>query len=119
MAKVLIFSEVNKDKIKPVTLEILGKLSGQEAEVAVVGDLPEDQAKVLGEYGAKKVHKLKGDKLDKYSPEGYANALKGFIEAGGYDYVFAGATSVGKDMMPRLATSFDAGHGQRRCELPF
>lgn len=109
MSKVLVYSEVSKDKIKPVTLEILGKLQGQEIEVAVIGDLPEEQSKVLGEYGAKKVHKLKGDNLDKYSPEGYANALKGFIEAGGYDYVFAGATALGKDMVPRLATAFNAG----------
>ncbi|MEX0799497.1 MAG: electron transfer flavoprotein subunit alpha/FixB family protein [Bacteriovoracaceae bacterium] len=109
MAKVLVYSEVSKEKIKPVTLEILGKLQGQDVEVAVIGDLSEDQAKVLGEYGAKKVHKLKGDNLDKYSPEGFSNALKGFIESQSYDYVFAGATSLGKDLLPRLATQFDAG----------
>lgn len=109
MAKILVYSEVSHDKVKPVTLEILGKLAGQEVEVAVIGDLNDDQAKVLGEYGAKKVHKLKGDNLDKYSPEGYSNALKGFIASGGYDYVFSGATSQGKDLIPRLATSFEAG----------
>lgn len=109
MSKVLVFSEVSKDKIKPVTLEILGKLQGQEVEVAVIGDLGDDQVKVLGEYGAKQVHKLKGSNLDKYSPEGYTNALKGFIQSGGYDYVFAGATALGKDMVPRLATAFEAG----------
>ena len=109
MSKVLVFSETNKGNVKPVTLEILGRCSGQEVEVAVIGDLGYDQVKVLGEYGAGKVHKLKGDNLDKYSPEGYANALKGFIEAGGYDYVFAGATAAGKDFIPRLATKLDAG----------
>lgn len=109
MAKVLVFSETNKGNIKPVTLEILGKLAGQDSEVAVIGDLGDDQVKTLAEYGANKVHKLKGDNLDKYSPEGYANALHGFISSGGYDYVFAGATSLAKDMLPRLATKFDAG----------
>lgn len=109
MAKVLVFSELNKGNVKPVTLEILGRLAGQEAEVAVIGDLGDDQVKVLGEYGAGKVHKLKGDNLDKYSPEGYANALKSFIADGGYDYVFAGATAAGKDFFPRLATKFEAG----------
>lgn len=109
MAKVLVYSELNKGSIKPVTLEILGKLNGQEAHVAVIGDLADDQVKVLAEYGAAKVHKLKGDNLDKYSPEGYTHALNDFISKGGYDYVFAGATSAGKDFIPRLATSFDAG----------
>lgn len=109
MAKVLVFSELNKGNVKPVTLEILGRLAGQEAEVAVIGDLGDDQVKVLAEYGANKVHKLQGENLDKYSPEGYANALKGFIQAGGYDYVIAGATPTGKDLFPRVATCFEAG----------
>jgi electron transfer flavoprotein alpha subunit len=109
MAKVLVYSELNKGNVKPVTLEILGKLTGQTAEVAVIGDLADDQVKLLAQYGASKVHKLKGSNLDKYSPEGYANALKDFIAKGGYDYVFAGATAAGKDFIPRLATKFDAG----------
>lgn len=109
MAKVLVFSELNKGNVKPVTLEILGRLNGQQAEVAVFGDLADEQVKVLAQYGASKVHKLKGDNLDMYSPEGYTNALKGFIQSGGYDYVFTGATPTGKDLFPRVATSFDAG----------
>lgn len=109
MANVLVYSEVSKGNIKPVTLEILGKLTGQTVDVAVIGDLGDDQVKVLGEHGAAKVHKLKGDNLDKYSPEGYANALHSFISAGSYDYVLTGATSLAKDMVPRLATKFDAG----------
>ena len=109
MSNILIFSETNNGKIKPVTLEILGKASGQTVDVAVIGDLEDEQVKVLAEYGAAKVHKLKGDNLDKYSPEGYSNALHSFISSGNYDYVFAGATALAKDMMPRLATKFDAG----------
>ena len=109
MANVLVFSETNKGAVKPVTLEILGKLAGQNVDVAVIGDLGDDQVKVLAEHGAAKVHKLKGDNLDKYSPEGYANALHGFISSGNYDYVLTGATSLAKDMVPRLATKFDAG----------
>ncbi len=109
MANVLVFSETNKGNIKPVTLEILGRLTGQTVDVAVIGDLGDDQVKALAEHGAAKVHKLKGDNLDKYSPEGYANALHGFISTGSYDYVMTGATSMAKDMVPRLATKFDAG----------
>ena len=109
MAKVLVFTELNKGKVKPVTLEILGKLTGQTAEVAVIGELEDSQVKILAEYGAGKVHKLKGDKLDKYSPEGYANALKNFAEPGSYDYILTGATPTGKDLFPRLASMFNSG----------
>ena len=109
MANVLIYSELNKGNVKPVTLEILGRLSGQNTEVVIIGDVSDEQVKILGEHGANKVHKLNGEKLDKYSPEGYSNALYNFISSGSYDYVLAGATSAGKDFLPRLATKFDAG----------
>jgi electron transfer flavoprotein alpha subunit len=109
MANVLVFTELHDGKVKPVTLEILGKLAGNTADVAVMGDIAADQVAELAKHGAANVHKLKGANLDKYSPEGYANALSEFIKSKSYDYVFAGATSMGKDLLPRLATKFQAG----------
>ncbi len=109
MANVLVFTELHDGHVKPVTLEILGKLAGQSADVAVIGDIAADQIATLAKFGAQNVHKLKGANLDKYSPEGYANALAEFIKSKNYDYVFGGATSLGKDLLPRLATKFDAG----------
>lgn len=109
MANVLVFTEVHDGKVKPVTLEILGKLKGQNCDVALIGTLADDQVSALASHGAQKVHKLNGDNLDKYSPEGYSNALNEFIKSQSYDYVFGGATSMGKDLLPRLAASFDAG----------
>lgn len=109
MANVLVFTELHDGKVKPVTLEILGKLAGHSADVAVIGDISSDEVANLAKHGAQNIHKLKGANLDNYSPEGYSNALSSFIKTKSYDYVFAGATSVGKDLLPRLATSFDAG----------
>lgn len=109
MANVLVFTELHDGHVKPVTLEILGKLTGQNADVVVVGDIEASQVAELAKYGAANVHKLKGANLDKYSPEGYANALAEFIKSKSYDYVFGGATSLGKDLLPRLATKFNAG----------
>lgn len=109
MAKILVFAELHGTHVKGVTLEILGRLAGHTVEVAAIGSIPAEATADLAKFGAAKVHSLKGSNLDKYSPEGYANALHSFIASGNYDYVFAGATSVGKDLMPRLATKFDAG----------
>lgn len=109
MAKILVFTELHGNHVKGVTLEILGKLAGHTVEVAAIGTIPAEATADLAKFGAAKVHSLKGSNLDKYSPEGYANALHGFIAKGSYDYVFAGSTSIGKDLMPRLATKFDAG----------
>lgn len=109
MANVLVYTELHDGHVKPVTLEILGKLAGQSADVAVIGDVSPEEVAVLAKHGAQNVHKLKGANLDKYSPEGFANALSDFIKSKNYDYVFGGATSVGKDLLPRLATKFNAG----------
>lgn len=109
MAKILVFTELHGAHVKGVTLEILGKLAGHNVEVAAIGSIPAEATADLAKFGAAKVHSLKGSNLDKYSPEGYANALHSFIAAGSFDYVFAGATSLGKDLLPRLATKFDAG----------
>lgn len=109
MSKVLVFTETTDSNVKSVTLEILGRLSGQEIDVACIGNLPADGQKALAEHGAGNIHKITGSGLDQYSPEGYAKALKSVIEKGGYDYVMAGSTSLGKDLFPRLAGNFDAG----------
>jgi len=109
MANILIYTEVNNSNVKPVTFEILGKLKGQKVDVAFIGDCSSEQMSELAKYGAENIHKLAGDNLDKYSPEGYSNALNEFIKSQSYDYVFSGATALGKDLMPRLATSMDAG----------
>ncbi|EQC43392.1 electron transfer flavoprotein subunit alpha/FixB family protein [Bacteriovorax sp. Seq25_V] len=108
MAKVLVFAEANGDTVKSVTFEILGKLAGHTVDVALVGNMGANAVSDLAKFGAANVHNLKGANLDNYSPEGYANALKEFI-GDKYDYVFAGSTSLAKDLMPRLAGMFDAG----------
>jgi electron transfer flavoprotein alpha subunit len=109
MANVLVFTELHDGHVKPVTLEILGKLAGHTADVGVIGDISAEEVANLAKNGAQNVHKLKGSNLDKYSPEGYANALAEFIRSKSYDYVFAGSTSMGKDLLPRVATKFEAG----------
>ncbi len=109
MANILVFTEMQNDQVKSVTLEILGKLDGHTVDVASIGSLSDDATSSLASHGAANIHCLTGDNLEKYSPEGYTNALKGFISSKTYDYVFAGSTSLGKDLFPRLAGSLDAG----------
>lgn len=109
MAKVLVFTELNGEHAKTVSLEILGKLQGHQVDVACIGKVPASALQELASHGAENVHSIQGSNLDHYSPEGYSAALKEFLGKNSYDYVFAGATSTGKDLMPRLAGSFDAG----------
>ncbi|MCB9060593.1 MAG: electron transfer flavoprotein subunit alpha/FixB family protein [Halobacteriovoraceae bacterium] len=109
MAKILVFTETTGDNVKTVTLEILGKLNGHEVDVVSISNLSESSITELAKYGAGNIHQLKGNHLEHYTPEGYSQALKSFIDGKGYDYVFTGSTSIGKDLIPRLAGMFDAG----------
>ena len=111
MANILIFSETTAQSIKTVTLEILGKLAdgSHTLEVATVGKVPSEGKQQLAQYGASRIYSMTGALWEKYSPEGYTQALHDLIKSKKYDYVFAGATSLGKDFFPRLAGSFDAG----------
>lgn len=119
MAKVLVLAEVQGDDVKSVAYEILGKLNGQNVDVAAVGAISASAAAKLAKYGAENVHSLKGDKLERYSPEGWSNALKTFIASNGYDYVLTGATATGKDLLPRLAGMFDAGMASEVVNFTF
>ncbi len=109
MAKILIFTEIHQDRVKTVTLEILGALSEHSVDVVGVNALSDSAQQQLKKYGAEKILCLKSESLNKYSPESYAQALNQYIKANTYDYVFAGATALGKDLFPRLAGMFEAG----------
>lgn len=109
MSKILIFTEYTDTAVKNVSLEILGRLSGHTRDVVAIGALPAAAADQLKKYGADNISKITGTDLQTFSPEGYASVLKDFISVGGYDYVFAGSTSLGKDLFPRIAGMFDSG----------
>jgi electron transfer flavoprotein alpha subunit len=109
MAKLLVFTEIHNDTVKNVTLEILGKAKGQHIEVACIGKMPDSAKKQLCQFGANKIYSINGDKLDHYSPEGWGEALFKLISKEKYDYVFAGSTALGKDLIPRLSGMCDSG----------
>jgi electron transfer flavoprotein alpha subunit len=52
---------------------------------------------------------LESDALQKYSTEGYANALHAYLSAKSPAAIITGATSQGKDFLPRLAAQFKVG----------
>lgn len=116
MAKVAVFTELTGTDPKGVTLEILGKLSGHTVDVVGIGDIS-GAANKLKEFGAASVVSLNGANVDKYSPEGFANLLGPFLKDGGYDFVFAGATSLVKDLFPRVAGSLNVGMASELTEL--
>lgn len=110
MGDVLAFVEQRDGSVRGVSLEVMSAAArlaaqlGGKAHAVVLG--PEGTAAAvgaLGSYGAEEVHVGEHGDLKDYSAEGFAPALQAFIAAGDYAAVLFGATSIGKDLAPRVA----------------
>ncbi len=111
-AEVALIGEVKDGQVKRVTYEILGECvrQGLDPVVLLVGNgLPESVKGELGQHGATKVVFLEHADLAQYSTEGYANAIHAYLSAKPPAAVITGATSQGKDFLPRLAAKFAVG----------
>ncbi len=111
-AEVALIGELKDGQVKRVTYEILGEClrQGLEPTVILPGHGVADSLKdELGQHGAAKVVFLEADALKEYSTEGFANALFAFLSAKKPAAIITGATSQGKDFLPRLAAKFSVG----------
>lgn len=112
MANAFLVAEHKEGQLKRVTLEILGELikQGVEPTVVLLGKSGlEPLAESLGKGGASKVAILEHPDLETYTTEGYANALHAFLSTKSPSLIATGATSQGKDFLPRLAAKFKVG----------
>lgn len=108
---VYLIAEHKDGQLKRVTLEILSELLKQGADptVVIAGANTTGLAETLGASGASKVVCLESAELQSYSTEGYANAIHGFLSQHSPSVIVTGATSQGKDYLPRLAAKFQVG----------
>jgi electron transfer flavoprotein alpha subunit len=106
---ILAYIEIRDGKIKKSSFEVLseakrrGDESGVEIAAVLVGDKVEGLAAELFRYGATKVFALENPLLDQYSPSGYTQALYSLAEDIKPGAIFFAATSMGKDLAPRVA----------------
>jgi len=106
---ILIFIEVREGKVKKPSLEALseGKRRAKElnTEVSAVylGHNLESLASEIFPYGASKVYILENPLLSHYSTAAYAQALFSLVEEIKPEIIFFSASSMGKDLAPRLA----------------
>jgi electron transfer flavoprotein alpha subunit len=105
----LVFIEVRDGKIKKSSLEALSEAQrrademGTQAAAAIVGQNLEGLASETFRYGASKAYVVEHSLLSQYSSSGYALALQILVEEIKPEAVFFSATSMGKDLSPRLA----------------
>ena len=112
---VFVFAEQRDGKIQPVALELLGKARdladtlGEKVVAMFMGSGIANQAQTLVEYGADKVIVVDNPYLKDYVTEQYAQAVYQTIVANKPSIVLFGATTIGRDLAPRLSARLTTG----------
>ncbi len=112
--KFLVFIEQRSGIVKKSSLEAVkvaadfsARLSGN-VEAVTIGNEIEGLDKI-GAYGVSKVTFFKNSELVNYSPSAYTELISKFAIENGFDHLFFGATSMGKDLAPYVSVKVDAG----------
>ncbi len=112
---IFVFIEQRENVIQPVALELLGKATElatvlQEKVIAVFpGHQIASQAQMLIEYGADEVICVDAPELKDYMTEPYAQAIDQVINKYKPSIMLFGATTIGRDLAPRLSARLETG----------
>ncbi|WP_413841237.1 electron transfer flavoprotein subunit alpha/FixB family protein [Clostridioides sp. ZZV14-6044] len=112
---VWVIGEQREGKINPVTIELIGegrKLAdqlGKELAVVIAGYEVEKEVKELLHYSVDKAYYINDPLLKDFTTDGYAISIAGLIEEKKPEVVLVGATSIGRDIAPRIAGKVGTG----------
>ena len=112
---VWVIGEQREGKINPVTIELIGegrKLAdqlGKELAVVIAGYEVEKEVKELLHYSVDKVYCINDPLLKDFTTDGYAISIANLIERKKPEVVLVGATSIGRDIAPRIAGKVGTG----------
>lgn len=101
--------------IHPVTLELLGKAReladkiGHPVQALFLGSGIGDKAHELLHYGVDKVYVVDAPELMDFKIESYTAAFEAYINKVKPSAILVGATSVGRQLAPRIAARFKTG----------
>ena len=116
MAKnIWVFCEQRDGEIQSVALELLGvarelaEKTNEKVNAILLGHNVCDKAKELIAYGADEVHVVDDEKLQKFTTEAYAQAVCQMAKQYEPSVVLFGATSIGRDLAPRLSARLKTG----------
>ena len=112
---ILVFAEQRDGVIQNVGLELIGKAKelAEKLEVpvtaALIGYNVGGLAQTLVEYGADRVLVVDNARLEVYDTEAYAQVFKAIIDAKKPEIVLFGATTLGRDLAPRVSSRMNTG----------
>lgn len=114
MANVLAFAEQRDGELRgtareavSAAAEVAAGLGGEAHALVLGGPGIAASASDLARYGAATIHVGEHGALGDYSPEGYSSVVAERIRAGGYAAVVFPASTLGKDLAPRVAALLD------------
>ena len=112
---ICVYIEIREGKVKKSSLEALSEAKrkadelGIETAAVMVGHKLEGMTGQVIPYGTSKVYLLDNPLLTQYSPSGYVHALHSLLGEIKPEMVFFSATSMGRDLAPRLAAKLGVG----------
>lgn len=112
---VYVFAEQREGKVQSVALELLGKAReladalGERVVAVLAGSGVKSEARKLIEYGADMVICADAPQLKDYITEQYAQAVGQIITQYKPSIVLFGATTIGRDLAPRLSARLKTG----------
>ena len=117
MSNILVIAEHVDKTLRNVTLSTLNfakqaaELTGGQVHVLVLGDGVESIGKKIAEggYGAHVVHVANGAQFSRYLAENYTPAVAQVAKQLNATIVCAPSSTFGKDLLPRVAATLDAG----------
>ncbi|MDE6494399.1 MAG: electron transfer flavoprotein subunit alpha/FixB family protein [Bacteroidales bacterium] len=112
---VYVFAEQREGKVQTVAYELLGKARdladtlGQEVCAILLGSGIKGEAKSLIEHGADRVLVVEDKDLEIYTTEPYAQAIVSIVEQKKPGIILLGATTIGRDLGPRVSARLNTG----------
>lgn len=112
---IYVIAEQRDGQIAKVALELIGEATklaadlGQKVYGVLLGDAIKGKANELVEAGADGVVVIEDKMLAEYVTEPYTKALTQFIKEKDPEIVLFGATSIGRDLAPRVAARVHTG----------
>ncbi len=110
-----VFAEQREGKIQEVALELIGKareladVKDDTVSALLLGKDIKGLADDLVQYGADQVIVVENDQLDNYQTNPYTDVLTQLVRKFKPSILLLGATSIGRDLAPRLATRLKTG----------
>lgn len=110
-----VFAEQRQGKLTPVVIELLGEgrkladVKGKKLNAILLGKDVDSLIPELYAYGAETVYYANDALLENYTTDAYTKVIVDAIEKIKPEIVLVGATNIGRDLAPRIASRLNTG----------